>query len=192
MQIIHVPHSTLRQIAQPVTAVTPELRTFIADLEKTLTTQRKPRGVGLSSPQVNESLRVFTTFLPEYDENGSESAPILKTYINPIVVSTSKHKTFGPDLDQPILEGCLSIPHLYGPVPRFEWVEYAFQVIENDVLKTKYATFYDFEARVMQHEYDHLEGILFTDYTQEFDLPLYDDSKGKMQPVKNKSLISKF
>lgn len=190
MQVIHVPHPTLRQVALPVTAVTHELVDFIAQLEKTLVGHRNPRGVGLSSPQVNNGWRIFSTYLSEYDEHDRELPPQIKTFINPEAISSSKEKTLGPDLRQPILEGCLSIPHLYGPVPRHEWIEYKYQVLEDGHLVTKYATFYDFEARVMQHEYDHLEGILFTDYIKEYDLPLYDDARGKMRLVTDTAVLS--
>lgn len=192
MQIISVPHQTLRAKTLPVTNVTPEILTFISELGDTLIKKRNPRGVGLSSPQVDKNYRIFVTNLAEDDDDGHETTPALRAFINPEVISTSKHKTFGPNLDKPILEGCLSIPKLYGPVPRFEWVEYKFQEIVDGQLKTKYATFYDYDARVMQHEFDHLEGILFTDYILEYDLPLYEDSGSKMIELKNKDIIKHF
>lgn len=184
MKIIPVPHQTLRAVAKPVDSVNEELISFIEQLEHTLAQKENPRGVGLSAPQVDRSLRVFTTLLD--DESADEETLLARTFINPQVVSTSKNKTFGDNPKSPLLEGCLSIPLLYGPVPRFEWVEYSFQIIENGELKTRYETFYDFAARVMQHEYDHLEGVLFTDYSLEFGLPLYQEEHGKMKLIDTK------
>ena len=92
-------------------------------------------------------------------------------------------------------EGCLSIPIFYGPVPRYEWVEVEYQGLTNLELKNqpkikmKKARFGDFDARVIQHEYDHLEGILFTDLVLKNNLPIYIDEDGQWVEVKNKKEI---
>ena len=83
--------------------------------------------------------------------------------------------TFGPDKKEPTLEGCLSIPGLYGPIPRWEDIKLEFQEVIEDELRTRTETFTDFAARVVQHEEDHLNGVLFVDYTEKFDLPLYKE-----------------
>lgn len=188
MNIVQVPHPTLRKKAQEVKVVDQKLISFIRDLEKTLKEKRKPRGVGLSAPQVDESLAVFVTLLPQDPE---DTVPTMHSFINPRIVQQSDEKTFGEDLERPILEGCLSIPNFYGPVPRHSWVKFEFEVIENDQLKTKTDTFHDFAARVMQHELDHLFGTLFTDYTLQFELPLYSDTSGKLVEIDRK-IAEKF
>lgn len=184
MQIIHVPHATLRATTLEVTEINGELLQFISELEETLEKKRHPRGVGLSAPQVDRSIAVFSTLLPQ---SGNEKDSVeIRTFINPQLVSHSSSKTFGPDLSNPILEGCLSIPKLYGPVPRFEWVEYEYQWIKNGKLISEKERFDGFNARVMQHEHDHLKGILFTDYITQFELPLYSDESGKLQEIDRK------
>lgn len=189
--IITVPHKTLRQQAKEIIRLDENLVNFVAELEDTLLKKDNPKGVGLSAPQINESLRVFSTLLKSSQPTTHNSQPIIRTFINPEITSTSEQKTFGEDLENPILEGCLSIPYLYGPVPRWESIAFSFQVIEDGKLVRREETFQGFTARVMQHEYDHLEGILFTDYILKYDLPLYEDKSGKMKKIKN-TVAKKF
>lgn len=165
-KIIEIPHESLRKIAKPVTNPDKKFIKLVADLEETLDKKRNPRGVGLAAPQVNVSSRLFCM-----------SVSKLQTYINPVITKTSKNSTFGPDPEDPIMEGCLSMPELYGPVPRWEWVHAEYQVLEKGKLLNMTARFENFEARVFQHELDHLDGILFTDYALEFDLPVYKEYK---------------
>ena len=172
-KIIAIPHETLRKIAKPVEQVDKKFIQLVSDLEETLRTKRNPRGVGLAAPQINTSQRLFCL-----------NVSTLQTYINPIITKTSKGKTFGPDPEDPIMEGCLSMPDLYGPVPRFIWIETEFKVLEDGKLVDKKARFESFEARVFQHELDHLDGILFTDYALEYDLPVYKEyTRDKFEEV---------
>lgn len=172
-QIITIPHETLRKKAKEVTVVDKKLTTFIKDLEKTLQTKRNPRGVGLAAPQVDQSIRLFCI-------NINKMTP----YINPIITQHSTKLTFGPDEDDPIMEGCLSMPELYGPVPRYEWVDIEYKKIINQELVSVESRIFAFEARVFQHELDHLNGILFTDYSLQFDLPVYKETnRGKYEEV---------
>ena len=163
--IIHVPNQVLRTKSEPVSSITQEIAQFINSLGKTLQKTSNPKGVGLAAPQVARSLRIFSTNL----ENN------LRIFINPVFIDKSTKQTFGENPKDPIYEGCLSIPGLYGPVPRFEWVVCQYNVIKNGSLKQETARFEAYEARVMQHELDHLDGILFTDYSLQFDLPVYQE-----------------
>jgi peptide deformylase len=166
MEIIKVPHATLRKKALPVEAVDKKLAKFVLQLEETLNKTRNPKGVGLAAPQVNKSWRLFTIKAGE---------PL--TLINPVISKHSKKQSFHEEEGEPFLEGCLSIPKLWGPVPRWEWVEVDFEFLLNGELKKTTKKFSDFEARVVQHEYDHLEGILFTDYALEYDLIVYQENE---------------
>lgn len=183
MKIITVPHATLRSIATPITTVDKKLVEFIKNLEETLAATSKPKGVGLAAPQVDRSKRIFSLNL---DENNR----LLRTLINPVIIEHSSDKTFGPDEKDPYLEGCLSIPGIYGPVPRWQWVQLEYQILDGENLITKQEDFDDFAARVVQHELDHLDGILFTDYSLKLDLPVYQEVAGrkKMEEV-DKSLL---
>lgn len=180
-KIIEIPHDTLREVAKKVTKVDKKLIKFVAELEETLDKKRNPRGVGLAAPQVNTLIRVFCLNLKN-----------LQTYINPVITKTSKDSTFGPDKDEPIMEGCLSMPKLYGPVPRWEWIEAEFQVLEDGKLVNKKERFEAFEARVFQHELDHLDGILFTDYALEYDLPVYKEYKNDKYEEVDHELLKLF
>ena len=188
MKIITIPHPTLRKKAQEITQVDEQLVKFIKKLEKTLDESKNPRGVGLAAPQVDKLLRVFATNLPDDDNPGQPGNRLpgkMRHFINPVVSKACKRKkVLGVDPKDPDLEGCLSMPGLYGPVPRHRWVEIEFQTLEDDQLKNHQERFDDFHARVIQHELDHLNGVLFTDYSLAADLPVYrqsDDGKNLVE-----------
>ncbi len=186
MKIITIPHPTLRKKAQAITKVDDRLTKFIKELETTLDESRNPRGVGLAAPQVDSLLRVFATNFPNNDKQSLQG---LRHFINPTIAKACKRKkVLGVDPKDPDLEGCLSIPGLYGPVPRHRWVELEYQILENGQLTTHKERFDNFDARVIQHELDHLDGILFTDHSLEHDLPVYPQEGDRMVEV-DKELI---
>lgn len=164
MAIIEIPHPTLRQKAEPISKVDKKLLTFIAELQSTLKATKKPKGAGLAAPQVNKLWRIFATQVKEP-----------RIFINPAIVKHSAEQTLGQDQKEPIMEGCLSIPRLYGPVFRWEWVTLEFDQIKNGKLVRQKEKFVDFPARVVQHELDHLNGILFTDHSLKDNLPVYQE-----------------
>ncbi len=177
MKIVSIPHPTLRKIAATITRVDKKLLQFIDELDKTLAQKDNPRGVGLAAPQVDTSLRIFATFL---HPNDNESLPPkMRTFINPSIVEYSQTLVYGSHPDEPRLEGCLSIPGIYGPVPRAAWVMLEFDEVYGDELRRKQERFSDFAARVVQHESDHLDGVLFIDHTLREGLPLYKENRRK-------------
>jgi len=197
MKIITVPHPTLHQTCDQITGVDKKLVRFIKDLEDTLRNKKNPQGVGLSAPQVDKKLRIFSTFL----EHGG-SKPEIRTYINPTITRTSPDKTLGPDAKKPLLEGCLSIPNIWGPVWRYKWVKLEYLVLDQTALnpgieESRASTrdgnipglikqskrFESFPARVIQHELDHLHGILFTDYASQDGLPIYEEKNGDLVEI---------
>lgn len=180
-KIITIPHPTLRKKADLVTKVDKKLIKFVLSLEETLANKKNPSGVGLAAPQIDKLWRIFSINIKG-----------MKTFINPRIIKKSKQITFGPDKEDPILEGCLSIPELYGAVPRNLWIEAEYQFIDNGKLLEAKTKLENFEARVFQHEADHLNGILFTDYSLEYDLPVYrEHKKGKYEEV-DPSLLELF
>ena len=192
MQIITVPHTALRKKARPVKKVDRKLVKFVKNLEDTLANARNPQGVGLAAPQVDRDLMIFATQLP--DETQTLRPELIKHYINPVITNKSAKLILGETAKdrQAREEGCLSMPGLYGPVPRAEWVELLWYELKGDELVKKEARFENFAARVIQHEYDHLFGILFTDYSLKYDLPVYkEDRFGRWQEV-DKSELEKF
>lgn len=141
---------------------------FFKELEATLVHHDKPKGVGLAAPQVDKLWRVFVTYL--------EGRPLV--FANPYIVKHSQQMIFGPKNDEDILEGCLSMPNIYGAVPRWEWVDLEYEVLNQDRLEPTKSRFADFHARVIQHELDHLNGVLFIDHSLEYDLPVFRERRG--------------
>ena len=180
-KIITIPHPSLRKKSKPVTRVDKKLLSFVSELKETLYRKRNPKGVGLAAPQVNKLWRIFVTNIDE-----------IEVFINPKIVKESKEITLGPDEDDPVMEGCLSMPKLYGPVPRNTWVEVEYQFVDGDKLSNKKERLEDFKARVFQHELDHLNGILFTDYSIEYNLPVYKESEKEKYEEVDHALLELF
>ena len=131
----------LRRHAKPVSAVTPEIKAIIADMVETMYDEV---GIGLAAPQVGISLRLIVVA----DEEGRGT----QTLVNPEVVEQGGTATAE--------EGCLSIPGIYAPVTRSEWVRVQAQDEEGRPLSIRAG---GLRARVFQHEMDHLDGVLFVD-----------------------------
>jgi peptide deformylase len=115
------------------------------------------RGVGLAAPQVHESLRVFVAALDHGDDDEVEAAPIV--IINPEIT------VVGSDVVED-WEGCLSVPDIRGRVPRAR--EIAVRAFDRNGARIELRA-HDFPARVVQHETDHLDGILFFDRMRSFE-----------------------
>ncbi len=183
------PHPTLRKKSEAV-ALDKKTIEVVRALEDTLYAKTNPSGVGLSAPQIGKNMNIFATWLAKDVEQDPVKAD-LKSFINPIVTNHSKETTFGPNEEDPVLEGCLSIPGLYGPVPRYEWVELAYTTYHKGEFVTQEERFESFFARVVQHEYDHLIGVLFTDYSLKYDLPVYEFVGKKMNEI-DKTIVESF
>ena len=140
----------LHRRALPVEEFNDELRTLVADMYETMDVAN---GVGLAAPQIGVGLRLFT-FAYENDDD----APDRGVLINP-VLTTSKVPGSVPDPDE-TSEGCLSVPGENFPVNRAEWIKVrGFD--ENGAHVEFEGT--GWFARVIQHEYDHLDGKLYVD-----------------------------
>lgn len=190
MEIITVPNPVLRQKAKEVSQFDKKFFQFLRELATTLHQQHEPEGVGLAAPQVNKSWQVFVAVIAAH---GNKDV----FFINPKILQKSKEVTQKLPNGEESLEGCLSIPHLYGPIPRHEWIEINYLTPnweKKDAqgfpsLETVTEKLSGFDARVAQHEYDHLEGVLFTDYTKEKNLALYFEDKDQWVEVKNRDEI---
>ena len=131
----------LRRRATTVQAVTPELRKTIADMVDTMYDEV---GLGLAAPQIGVSLRLMVVT----DEEGREA----RALINPVLTEQG-----GEIVAE---EGCLSIPGIFAPVKRAEWVRLEAQDPDGRPVTI---TARGLRARVFQHEMDHLDGVLFID-----------------------------
>lgn len=130
----------LRQKAKKVEVIDENLDEI---LEEMIETMYMGDGVGLAAPQVGLSLRMFVM---DYGEG-----PI--KVINPEILEKSEEKAIEE-------EGCLSLPEIFEDVERSVWIKTRFQNEEGEWVERE---FKDYQARVFQHEYDHLDGILFID-----------------------------
>lgn len=189
LKLITVPNPLLRTKSKPIDKFDQKTFHFITELGQTLIKTKNPPGVGLSAIQVGRPLRVFVTYLPPVFDivNVDDSQPPqqLQTFINPEIIDHSDNQIMGADPKHPNLEGCLSVPGLYGPVPRWEWVRVKYQTLstKDQGLITRDQKYSNFFARVIQHEYDHLEGKLFTDYTLTANQKLYFDEGDQLVHV---------
>ena len=124
----------------------PELPILVSDMLETMVAAH---GVGLAAPQIFVPQRVVVFFVPG-ERNRGEEIP-LTVMINPVVTP------LGPDqLDD--WEACLSVPGLTGLVPRYTAIHYSWQDLKGNRFERRAA---DFHARVVQHECDHLDGMLY-------------------------------
>jgi peptide deformylase len=149
LKVARMGHPVLRQRARPLERSSlrdPFVQKLIDDMFDTM---HEYNGVGLAAPQVHEDLRIFVGLLDA--EPGDDSEPI--AIINPEITPLGDEKVDGR-------EGCLSIPEIYGMVPRF--VSITVKGLDRDG-KPIELELKDFPARVAQHETDHLDGILFLD-----------------------------
>ncbi|MCC5933770.1 MAG: peptide deformylase [Candidatus Cyclonatronum sp.] len=146
----------LRQKAAALTENTPELQQLIDNMFETM---YNGQGVGLAAPQIGESVRLFVIDADPFtqDEEGEENfGPMV--FINPEFTPVGDFKTATD-------EGCLSIPGVRESVSRPETIQVKW--LDRD-FKPQEQTFSGWVSRVIQHEYDHIEGVLFIDYLGSF------------------------
>ncbi len=149
-EIVRLGDPILRQRAENVPAQRFGTR-FLKDLERDLLrTMFEDSGVGLAAPQISVGLRAFAYYVPG-EEGRDEVAPRL--VVNPVL-------TLEGELSEPGWEGCLSVPGLRGLVSRHPTVVLEGFDIEGSPLRV---VAHGFHARVIQHEVDHLDGIVFLD-----------------------------
>jgi len=147
--VLRIGDQRLLQVAEPVAAFdTPELHALLEDMRDTM---REQDGVGLAAPQIGVGLRVVI-FGVEQSARYPDEAPVPGTVlINPCIEPLSDEMAEG-------WEGCLSIPGMRGLVPRYQHIRYS-GCDEHGRPVDRVAS--GFHARVVQHECDHLDGVLY-------------------------------
>ena len=143
-------HPILKKVSEEIDKDYPGLEQLIADMFETMYASD---GIGLAAPQINRSIRLFIVDGSPYADKVPEMADFKKTFINPYILTEN-----GSDVT--LDEGCLSIPNIREDVTRKDEITIEYYD-ENWELKEE--TYTGFPARVIQHEYDHLEGILFVE-----------------------------
>ncbi len=154
LRIYETPDPVLRQISTPVEAVDDELRTLIRDMFETM---YDAPGIGLAAIQVGVPKRLLVMDLQEpEDPEDPESKPVRepRVFINPEILEASDSKV-------PYLEGCLSVPDQYADVMRPDHIRARWM---DEHGKTHEQELDGLLAICLQHEMDHLEGVLFIDH----------------------------
>src|SRR6201992_1878350 len=149
-EIIILPDKQLRLVSRRIEKVTPDIRKLADDMFETM--DAAP-GIGLAAIQVAQPLRLITMDLAKKTEEG-ESTPQPRVFINPEILSSSEELSVYE-------EGCLSIPEYYEEVERPAKVRVRFMDLDGKMHEEDAEGLY---ATCIQHEIDHLNGVLFIDY----------------------------
>lgn len=143
-------HPVLRKVASEIDRDYPGLDQLIRDMFETM---YATRGVGLAAPQVNLSIRLLVLDATPYSEEDPQAEGFKRVMINPKIIEESGDEWF-------FNEGCLSIPEIREDVSRKPEIRIQYY---DENWKMHDETYTGVMARIIQHEYDHLEGILFVD-----------------------------
>ena len=180
LPIVAYGHTVLRKVAHEIDGQYPNLPKLIEDMWETMYASN---GVGLAAPQVNRDIRLFVmdsaqifANKDEEDETYPDAPGIKQAFINPKVVELHGD-------DWAYNEGCLSIPKVREDIKRAEEVTLSYQ---DEDFKKHTKKFNGITARIILHEYDHIEGKLFIDYLSHLKKKLLkrkldDISKGAIQ-----------
>lgn len=166
--IVTAPNDVLAQAAKPITTIDQGVKNFIQDMKDALDNTRDPEGIGLAAPQVGKSVQIFIV-------KPTKNAPH-EVFINPQLTLMGVPAKIPRDKEGTKLEGCLSLPTIWGPVERAPKVKIAYL---DETGKQQTQTITGFKAVILQHEYDHLQGILFPRRVLEQQGKLYKSSKNK-------------
>lgn len=164
LSIVHIPTPVLSTPAKRITSFDKKLQGIVEDMKQTLLSARNPKGVGLAAPQVGLGLQLFII-------HPSPKDPI-SVFINPEIVH--KEPLTETTKKSEHLEGCLSIPNIWGDVKRAPALTLKYQDMQG---KQHEETFTGFPAVIIQHEYDHIHGVLFTQRVLEQHNKLYQNAK---------------
>lgn len=171
-KILNVKDPILRKRSAPVKAIDKRVQAIIKDLKDTIVVQNDPEGVGLAAPQIGKNVRIFVM---KPDKK-------ITVVINPEIleIKSAPKDKYEAKNDKKIMEGCLSLPHYYGPLKRNYSVKIKYLNEEGKEIKK---TFTGIEAQIIEHEIDHLEGVLFVDRLNQQKKPLYELVNGEWEKV---------
>jgi peptide deformylase len=151
-EIVQLGHPILKQQAQAVVDPrAPEIQQIVADMLATINEVASETVAGLAAPQINILLNIILFQVPEQNPDGSKTILPYTIMLNPKLEAFSNEQVID-------WEGCVSIPGLVGAVPRAKQIRYSYQTINGKTITCE-AT--NLHARIIQHEIDHLAGIIF-------------------------------
>jgi len=169
LKIARMGHPVLRGVAQPVANPTaPEIRRLVADMMETLD---DIGGAGLAAPQVHVPRRVVIFRVPDERVTGrpDDLPQDLLALVNPVITPLGDGQELG-------WEGCLSVPGLRGAVPRWAHIRYRGVTPEGESVDRSVEGFH---ARVVQHECDHLDGILYPQRMTDLSLLVFNEESAR-------------
>jgi len=140
----------LRETAEDIPPGYPDLRQLIADMWETM---HQSEGVGLAAPQIGKSLRLIVIDAEVLKDIHPETEGLKRVLVNPYIIESGEECEIYE-------EGCLSLPDVHEKVSRPTWVKVRYR---DENFEPVEELFEGYRARVVQHEYDHLEGRLFID-----------------------------
>lgn len=173
LPIVIAPQNVLSTKAEKIERITPTILSLINEMKETLITTKDPEGVGLAAPQVGKSLQIFL-MKPTRESK-------ITVVVNPEILNVDMNTN--PEISSKTkksksrkLEGCLSLIHIWGFVHRYPIITMRYM---DEKGKTKEKKFTGFQAVIIQHEYDHLQGILFPKRVLEQGEKLYKSVKNE-------------
>ncbi len=158
----------LRKVADDIDNSFEDLNGLIENMFETM---RNARGVGLAAPQIGQSIRLFIIDTQQMDKDAEEPTGIKKVFLNAQLLDESGDPWI-------FEEGCLSIPEIHADIERKSTIRIKYQ---DQDWNEHTETFDGVTARVIQHEYDHIEGILFVDHMRPLKKRMI---KGKLERIK--------
>jgi peptide deformylase len=188
LRIVTVPANALLKSTKSVIKIDAKIKKIVTDMEKILIAQNDPPGVGLAANQVGLDLSIFIIRPTEKSKT--------KVFINPKIIkkgsimierkrnvptnSTNSTNSTKKKRKRIKLEGCLSIPRIWGPIKRSDRVFLKYQDLTGKDNKKWFA---GFEAIIIQHEVDHLNGVVFTQRSVEQKGQLYREENDELVKI---------
>lgn len=180
LKIVTVPNPVLTTPTLKVKTITPKIRRLVEEMKKTLISQRDPEGVGLAATQVGESLSIFIMRPTLKGEISVFINPEAKSIESEEIINDSKTLKSRKS-KQSKMEGCLSIPRIWAPLKRKGRIQLEYEDLDG-VKHSK--VFEGFEAIIVAHEVDHLNGILFTQRCLEQNVTMYEEDGDELVAMK--------
>ncbi|CAN5242763.1 peptide deformylase [soil metagenome] len=173
LPIVKVPAKVLYTPVKKIDKITAKIKKLVRDMEETLAVQTDPEGVGLAAPQVGVGLALFII--------RPDDAVPARAFINPKIIKIEESTSPTKKKNKTTLEGCLSVDRVWSPILRPQKVLLAYKTIEGQQVEE---WFEKFDAVIVQHEVDHLDGILFTQRALEQQRIIYEERDGELEEVK--------
>lgn len=173
LPIVKIPNQILTTPTKAVKVVDAKIQKLLKDMEETLIAQTDPEGVGLAATQVGLNISLFIM----KPSKTSEARAFINPAIKEMISSTQK---IAEKKDKSSLEGCLSIDKIWSPIRRPQKILLSY-IDYKGVAKEEW--FEGFNAVIVQHEVDHLHGILFTQRALEQNKKIFKEINGELEPI---------